>query len=89
MMSLPLTWMAWAMIGLSIGGLSYSVLRLGSTDASGISSPPLNNFQIVIFMVIFGQSSSCAFLVYLEMRKYGHSLKPQRRSTEIGLGGVS
>ncbi|KAJ7782501.1 hypothetical protein DFH07DRAFT_790881 [Mycena maculata] len=75
--------MAWASFSLCLGGLTYSIPGLRRTDTLGpqVGTAPFSNVQLVIFLLVFVESFFCAFMVYLEIRTYGRSLKPQRQNT--------
>ncbi|KAF7351778.1 Metacaspase type II [Mycena sanguinolenta] len=87
MMSLPLTWMSWALLNLCLGGLSYPIVQLQNHKIPDSDTAPFTKVQVAIFAAALVASVLGAFMIHLEIRKYGLSLQPRCNDTGESLNG--
>ncbi|KAF7349763.1 hypothetical protein MSAN_01703500 [Mycena sanguinolenta] len=77
MMFFPLTWMVWALLNLSLGGLFYSIGKLQKDQIADSSSESFSVIQTTVFLLVLAASVLFAFMIHHEIRKYGLNLKPR------------
>ncbi|KAJ6462072.1 hypothetical protein C8R45DRAFT_940887 [Mycena sanguinolenta] len=87
MMFLPLTWLVWALVNLCLGGVSYAIAPLRKGQPVESDSEPFNAIQITVFLLVIVASALFAFMIHLEIRKYGLSLKPCRQEAVLEQDG--